>query len=128
MSLFRSLFGGRKPEPFDPNPREIQHMPARPYRILHAGLPFFSDPECLTEVQGARLVVLLCEDPSQKHRPIECMPVRKKYLKQQFVRWDINNKKMWDVAWYRNPETGKNEKAWSQAVEFTGPVVKLPSQ
>jgi hypothetical protein len=117
----------KKPETTapDPNPGEIQYEPARPYRVLHADLPFYSDPKCLIAVPDARLVVLRCEDRMQTHQPIECMPVRKNYRQGQLVGWDLNNKKLWETAYYRNPETGEIERAWAQAVEFTGPVVNL---
>ena len=119
------LFRRKLPEPlFDPNPGEIEEMPARPYRVLHADMPFYSDPECRIEVPDGRLIVLRCEDPKQKHWPTECMPSRKKYQKDQLVQWEINHKKLWEASWYLNPETGSKEKAWVQAVEFVGNVVK----
>ncbi|NWG12292.1 MAG: hypothetical protein HXY20_02020 [Acidobacteria bacterium] len=124
MSLVKALFGKKKQVPFDPNPEILDSIPARPYRVLHAGLPFYSDPDCRTEVQGARLVVLQCEDPAQQHHPIECMPVLKTYQKGQIVRWDTNHKLVWGAAWYVNPETGAKEKAWAQAVEFMGGVYR----
>ena len=124
MSLLGALWGRKKPEVvFDPNPSELDTMPVRPYKVLQANLPFYSDPECRMEVTGARLVVLRCDDPRQKMRTIECMPVRKTYRKGQWVRWDINHKTQWESAWYRNPETGQIERAWVLAVEFVGPVV-----
>jgi len=106
-------------------PPEIRYRPARPYRVLHADLPFYSDARCLIEVKTARLAILQCEDPAQQHRPIECMPVRRNYRPGQVVGWDLNNKKMWETAYYRRPDTGEIERAWVQAVEFIGPVVKV---
>lgn len=121
------LLSGRKrsdvAEIFDPNPECIDRMPARPYRVLHADLPLYSDPECKTRVEGASLIVLRSEDPKQPHQVQECMPTRKKYKAGQLVRWDLNNKQVWQNCWYRNPETGNAEMAWTQAVEFMGKVV-----
>jgi hypothetical protein len=110
---------------FDPNPGFIERMPARPYRVLAADLPFYSDPECKSEVAGARLVLLKSEDPKQKHQIQECMPTRMNYKAGQLVRWDLNNKNMWQGCWYRNPDSNKIEKAWTQAVEFIGRLVKI---
>jgi hypothetical protein len=125
MSLIRAVLGRRKkPEALDPNPDETDQMPVRPYRILKADLPFFSDPDCRIEVQGARLIILQCEDPAQKQHPIECMPVLKHYRSGDVVRWDINHKRMWPSAWFVNPENGEKEQAWLQAVEFVGPVAR----
>jgi hypothetical protein len=114
--------------PENHEPEETTYMPARPYRVLHADLPFYSDSKCEKEVQGARLVVLRCEDPAQKQKTIECMPVVKNYRQGQIVSWDLNNKRLWELSWYRNPDTGEPERAWTQAVEFTGKVVKVTEE
>ena len=123
------IFGRKKPrlsEAFDPNPGVRDTMPARPYRVLYADLPFFSDPECRSQVAEARLIVLRSEDPMQKHQVCECMPTRKKYQPGQLVEWDLDNKRIYQNSWYINPETGAAEKAWVQAVEFIGRVVAVP--
>jgi len=124
MSLKGLLFGrGRQEQAFDPNPGTAATMPARPYRVLHADVPFYSDPEGRESVKDARLLVLRCEDPNQKHTVIECMPTMKRYSQGQTVTWELNNKKIWESAWYVNPDTGKTEKAWTHAVEFAGRIV-----
>jgi hypothetical protein len=110
-------------EVFDPNPGSTMSMPARPYRVLYADLPFFSDPGCRSKVEGASLVVLDSEDPAQRHQVRECMPTRKKYKAGQLVEWDLNNKRIWSSGWYIHPETGKTDRAWTQAAEFVGRVV-----
>lgn len=124
MSLLSLLFGRKQQEVFDPNPGETREMPARPYRVLHAGLPFYSDAECRAEIKEARLLVLNCEDPNQKHQTVECMPSRKRYSQGQVVQWELDKEQVWDAAWYLNPDTGKNEKAWARAVEFVGRIVR----
>ncbi len=122
------MTGGKEAETaFDPNPDLVDQMPVRPYRVLHADLPFYSDPECRTGVVGARLIMLRCEDPRQKFHPIEAMPVRRRYQEGQIVRWEINNKAMWEISWFINPENGQKEKAWTLATEFVGPVVNAKS-
>ncbi|HTY64278.1 MAG TPA: hypothetical protein VMG30_18660 [Acidobacteriota bacterium] len=122
-----ALFSGRKksdvPEVFDPNPEVIHAMPARPYRVLYADLAFYADAECKRQVNDARLVVIRSEDPKQQHQIQECLPTRKKYQIGQIVDWGLNNKMIWQDNWYINPETGKAEMAWVQAVEFTGKIV-----
>ena len=121
------LFGGKKTElddDFDPNPGITHEMPARPYRVLRAELPFYSDPECKVKIHDASLIVLKSEDPEQKHSVQECMPTRKKYEIGQLVQWELNNKKIWQNCWYKNPESGAPEKVWVQAVEFIGRIIK----
>ena len=119
-----SIFGRKKSmDALDPNPGVIDFMPARPYRVLYAELPFYSDPECRFKIEDARLVVLQSEDPMQQHQVRECMPTRKKYQAGELVDWNLNNKKVWQGGWYKNPETGATELVWTQAVEFAGNVV-----
>ncbi len=124
MSLLSMLFQRKRPEaPFDPNPEEIDYMPVRPYRVIHADLPFYSDQECKMEVRDARLIVLRCEDQGQKHETIECMPTLKNYRPGQLLLWDINPRRQWEAAWYVDSATGESVKAWVLAVEFLGKVV-----
>jgi hypothetical protein len=126
MSLLDSLFGRRKKEEvFDTTPGTTNRMPARPYRVLQSNLPFYSDQECKTEVTGARLVVLQCEDPGQKQRPIECMPTQNTYVQGQLVEWEIHKDLIWKTAWYVEPQSGARTKAWAQATTFVGRVVKV---
>ncbi len=125
MPFLASRGKSREPENFDPIPESIDEMPARPYRVLYADLPFWSDPDCTSKVEGARLIVLKSEDPKQQHQIHECMPTRKNYRSGQLVQWDLNNKKIWQNCWYKNPETGNAEMAWTQAVEFIGKVVRV---
>ncbi len=112
----------------DSNPGLTHEMPARPYRILHADLPFYSDPDCRNEVLGKRLIVLRCEDPRQKQNVVECMPTSKRYAQGQIVKWDIDPKKLSAASWYRNPDSGNKERAWAQSVEFIGKVVEVGSK
>ena len=128
MSLLRLLFRRKGSRVFDPRPKVTDEMPARPYRVLHANVPFYSDSDCRNEVPGARLVVLQCEDPCQTERPVECMPALKEYSPGQVVTWELNNDILWETAWYRNPATGLAEKAWSQAVEFIGRVIRTRAE
>jgi hypothetical protein len=125
MRLPRTKSGPTPADAAGAEPARIDYRPARPYRVLYADLPFYSDPKGLIEVPEARLAVLRCEDPGQTQQTIECMPVRKRYRPGQVVAWDLNNKKMWETAYYRDPQTGEIERAWVQAVEFTGPVVDV---
>ena len=123
MSLLRSIIQRKKPQVFDPIPDEISQMPVRPFRVIHADLPFYSDANCQNQIPNARLVILQCVDTIQKRNDADCMPSRKRYKQGQIVSWDLNNKMIWQSAWYRNPETAQIEKAWAQSVEFIGKVV-----
>jgi len=127
-----SLLYGRKrkkgAELFDPNPGVLDQLPERPYRVLHAALPFYTDMECKKRIEEASLVVLRSEDPRQPHQVQECLPTRKAYRAGQLVGWDLDNKRIWQNCWYRDPATGAIEMAWTQAVEFIGKIITAPSR
>jgi hypothetical protein len=126
MSLLSALFRRRQqPEVFDPNPETVSRMPVRPYSIIKAGVPFYSDPECRVQVAGANLLILRCDDPVQNHHPVECVPTRKNYRTGDTVTWDINYKQQWTESWFVHPETGSKDRAWLRAVEFNGKVVRV---
>ena len=121
------LFGRKttqEDETFSPDPGITCEMPARPYRVLRTDLPLYSDSECKMKVKDATLIVLKSEDPKQQLSVQECMPTRKKYEIGQLVRWDLNNKKIWQNCWYKDPDSGSVELAWVQAVEFIGKIVE----
>ena len=120
------LFGRKETqtdEVYDRDPGITHEIPARPYRILRVDLPFYSDPECKMKVKDANIIVLKSEDPKQQHSVQECIPTRKKYEIGQLVKWDLNNKKVWQKCWYKDPESGGTEMVWVQAVEFIGKIV-----
>jgi len=108
---------------FDPNPGQIDELPALPHRILYADIPFYSDPECKQQVTDGTILILQSLDPDDPIQELDIVPTRKRYQAGQIVVWDLNNKKLWEKAWYRQPETGEIEQAWSFHVEFIGKVV-----
>ncbi len=113
-------------EPVDLSPDETNEMPIVPYRVLYTEIPFYSDPECQNQVPEARIAILEMLDPDDKVKELDVVPVLKKYEPGQLLRWNLNNKTMWEESWYRHPETGQIERAWSNHVEFIGQIVRSP--
>jgi len=108
---------------FDPNPGQTEELPALPHRVLYADIPFYSDPECKQQVADGTILILQSLDPDDPVQELDIAPTRKRYQPGQIVTWDLNNKKLWERAWYRDPESGEIEQAWSFHVEFIGKVV-----
>ncbi len=108
---------------FDPNPGQTDELPALPHRVLYANIPFYSDPECKQQVTDGTILILQSLDPDDPVQELDIAPTRKNYQAGQIVAWDLNNKKLWEKAWYRNPESGDIQQAWTFHVEFIGPVV-----
>jgi hypothetical protein len=107
----------------DSAPEQTIEMPAIPHRVLHADVPFYSDPDCTKLVSDASILVVRSLDPHEPVRELDIVPVRKHYAAGQIVSWELNNKKLWERCWFRNPESGLIEQAWTYHVEFIGKVV-----
>jgi hypothetical protein len=104
-------------------PEQTHEMPAIPHRVLHANLPFYSDPECTRLVTDASILVLRSLDPDDPVGELDIVPVRRRYSAGQIVSWELNNKRLWENSWFRHPDTGQVEQAWTFHVEFIGKVV-----
>lgn len=127
MGKFRNLFKRKSPAPpsesFDPKPEETDELPFIPYRVLYSDLPFYEDVACENEVTDARILILEPLDPEDEQMEVDVLPTRKNYHPGQLVTLDLNNKRLWEESWFRNPETQQIEKAWTLHVEFIGQII-----
>ena len=105
-------------------PEETDQMPIVPYRALYTDLPVFSDAECRNRIPDTRIVILLPLDPDDQILELDVVPTRYSYQPGQIITWELNNKRTWEAGWYRNPDTGQVEQAWTMHVEFIGEVVQ----
>lgn len=105
-------------------PEETDKMPIVPYRVLYTDLPVFSDRECHNRIPDTHIVVLLPLDPDDQILELDVVPTRYSYQPGQIITWELNNKRTWEAGWYRNPETGQVEQAWTMHVEFIGLTIQ----
>lgn len=103
-------------------PQQTDVQPISPFRVLHANLPFYSDPNCENEVDNARLIILQCEDPIETIKPPEPLPTTQSYRPGQIVFWSFNHKRIWEESWYKDPDNGEIKRAWNYSTEFVGKV------
>ena len=109
--------------PTQRDPQYSDEMPVVPYRVLYADIPFYSDSECTQEVVAARIAILDALDPDDELKELDVVPSLNRYEPGQLVRWTLDNKNLWEESWYKNPETGQIERAWTIHVEFIGQVL-----
>ena len=105
-------------------PEKTNEMPIVPYRVLYTDLPAFSDPECRNQIPDARIAILLPLDPDDQILELDVVPTRYSYQPGQIITWELNNKRTWEAGWYRNPDTGQVEQAWTMHVEFIGQAIQ----
>ncbi len=97
-------------------------MPVVPHKVIYSGIPFYTDREGKNEVADGKIVVLLPLDPDG-FQMLDAVPSRKNYQPGQYLNWQLNKDKLWEECYYRNPETGQIEQAWTMHVEFVGKVL-----
>ncbi len=121
--MFKRKSAAPPAENFDPKPEEIDELPLIPYRVLYSDLPFYDDPACQNEVTDARIAILEALDPDDELMELDVLPTRKDYQPGQLVTLNLNNKRLWEESWFRNPETQQIEQAWTLHVEFIGQII-----
>ena len=103
-------------------PGTTEEMPVVPYRVMYCNLPFYSDAECKHQVDGASITVLRPLDP-EIFGTLDVVPTTKYYQIGQYLSWKLNKENLWEDCFFRNPETGQIEQAWTVHVEFVGDVI-----
>jgi hypothetical protein len=89
--------------------------------IYDPGVPFYSDSGCTKRIEDARAVLLTTVSPGGATRTRRVFPTaRTDYAKGQLVAWEWNMGRVWNAAWYRDPDTGAIGEAWGSSAEFVG--------
>jgi len=104
-------------------PRVTEALPLIPYKVLASDLPFYRDPECTEQVEEARICVLIALDPDDVIVPRDIVPTFGRYEVGSYLEWSLESKRLWEDSWYRNPDTGEVERAWTFHVLFQGAVI-----
>lgn len=101
-------------------PEIVDSVPLIPFKVIDTEIPFFRDSQCQERVEGAWIAILLALDPEDQIIEQELVPTTKKYNKGDYVTMNLESKKLWEESWYKNPNTGRVEKAWEIHVAFVG--------
>lgn len=101
--------------------RAVTAIPREHNRIYHPGVEVFQDAAGDKRREGILAVVLETTSPGGTARRLRVFPTRKTdYVKGQRVSWEWNMKLVTSESWFRHPDTGSVEPAWSQSAEFVG--------
>jgi hypothetical protein len=101
-------------------PTVTDKVPLVPFKVVAAGIPFFSDQECTKQVPGATIVILQTLDPEDDIQELDIVPSTKTYQTGDYVTLAFDNKKIWEDCYYRDPESGDIARAWRIHVNFIG--------
>jgi len=105
-------------------PQTTEKVPVVPFKVVEAGIPFFTDPACTEMVDDACLYILEGLDPDDPVLEMDIVPSTNTYKKGNFVRIGYDNKKLWEDCWFRDPDSGEIQKAWGLHTNFIGEVIK----
>lgn len=101
-------------------PLTIEDVPLVPFKVIRTDIPFYRDSECQEAVEDARIAILQALDPEDPILEQELVPTTLSYQEGDYVTMNLDSKKLWETSWYKDPLTGKIEKAWEIHVNFVG--------
>jgi hypothetical protein len=104
-------------------PQITDKIPLVPFKVIEAGIPFYSDPECENEVRDAQIVIIQALDPEDDIQELDIVPSTQMYQPGQYVSFGLEHKKVWSECWYRDPQSGEITQAWKVHVNFIGDVI-----
>jgi len=99
----------------------VQAIPRERNFVYRANVPIFSDPDCqhLREnVFGLILATYRRDNSASEHRIYPT--TRTDYQIGKEVTWEWNLALVWQDTWFRDPDTGIVDLAWSGSAEFVG--------
>ncbi len=108
-------FSGNLQEPGTTN-----KVPLVPFKVLEAGIPFYTDEACTRMVEDACIYILQDLDPDDPIRELDIVPSTNKYEKGSYVNIGYDAPKLWEDCWFRDPDTGEIQKAWTLHTNFIG--------
>lgn len=101
--------------------RAVLAIPREENRVYHPGVEIYEDRDGLRVRPGIKGVILETLSPGGATSSFRIFPTtRTNFVKGQWVSWEWNMRTVVDESWYRNPETGSMDLAWSQSTEFVG--------
>jgi len=110
----------KKEKEMSRDPEIVDSVPLVPFKVIDTDIPFFRDKDCQEMVEDARLIILQALDPDDEILEWELAPTTREYKKGDYVTMDLDSKKLWEESWYRDPRSGKIERAWRIHVNFIG--------
>lgn len=101
--------------------RTLQAIPRETHVVADPDVPIFSDQKLTKRITGARGLLLLNTSPGGAATYKSIYPTtRTDYRIGEPVGWEWNDAKVFDQAWYRNPDTAAVAEAWTKSMEFVG--------
>jgi hypothetical protein len=100
--------------------RTLRAIPREVNMVYHPGVEVYSDADGARVREGVLALILKTVSSSGKEALRVYPTTRRDYQKGKQVAWEWNSSRVFEESWYRNPDTGKVEYAWTGSMEFIG--------
>ena len=94
-------------------------VPHERHYVVHPATELFSDSQGKHSM-GGRAVVLEARSKEGKVKHRAAYPTSSKYDKGDQVSWEWNMDKTFPEAWFKDPDSGELQYAWTSSAEFAG--------
>ena len=101
--------------------RAILEIPIEINCVYHPGVEIYADPEGADIRRDVKGLILETKPPGSGATQKRIFPTSQMHYTQgSRVSWEWNPEKTIGASWYRNPDSGNIEPAWSESMEFVG--------
>ena len=105
------------------NPDTTNTVPLVPFKVLEGGIPFYTDEACTQMVDDACIYILQGLDPDDPIMELDVVPSTNMYEEGHYVNIGFDHEKLWEDCWFRDPDTGEIQKAWTLHTNFIGETI-----
>lgn len=102
--------------------KSFQSIPHEVNIVYHPGVLVYSDPDCTRVQESVKGVIL-----EKRRHPSDALvgffifpTTLTRFTKGKVVSWEWKRNKVWEAAWYRDPDTDEIKSGWSSSYEFVG--------
>jgi hypothetical protein len=98
----------------------LRSIPRHSYIVYRSAVPVFKDSQCISLREDVKGIILETVSPEGNSLGKHIYPSTVTYPAGTHVSWEWSSGNSWNETWYRNPDSGEIELAWSRALEFIG--------
>lgn len=102
--------------------KTIKSIPHEINIVYHPGVPIYRDENCEDKISDAKGLILETTSPGGAEKFQKIFPTTNSeyYTKGKRVSWEWDLSRVWNKAWYKDPDTGEIKTAWYSSGEFNG--------
>jgi len=103
----------------------LESIPHETNVVYHPGVTLYADEKCKTVLPGKGLILETISPGGTKKAKRISPTMRTDYKRGQVLSWEWSFERIWDAAWYKDPDTSEVKPAWLGSAEFIGRPLKI---